>query len=57
MRVESDVLTVKNSPVRTLCEAFQMNVAQYAERIALRAFDTDEQFTWSEYGERGGSSD
>ncbi|WP_405498639.1 AMP-dependent synthetase/ligase [Nocardia sp. NBC_00511] len=37
---------------RTLCEAFQMNVTRYADRVALRTPGGVEQVTWREYGKR-----
>ncbi|MEU0544569.1 long-chain fatty acid--CoA ligase [Nocardia sp. NPDC005978] len=37
---------------RTLCEAFQANVARYPEAVALRTLGGAESHTWGEYGGR-----
>ncbi|MGX1806263.1 AMP-dependent synthetase/ligase [Nocardia sp. NPDC055321] len=37
---------------RTLCEAFQANVARYPEAVALRTLGGAESHTWREYGQR-----
>jgi long-subunit acyl-CoA synthetase (AMP-forming) len=36
---------------RTLCEAFQLTAARWADRPALRAFGSDESWTWAQYAE------
>jgi len=40
------------SEPRTLCEGFQRTVATRGDTIALRAFDTGEELTWRDYGDR-----
>ncbi|MET9489796.1 long-chain fatty acid--CoA ligase [Nocardia sp. NPDC006630] len=43
--------TIAAAP-RTLCEAFQLNVTRFADRVALRTAGDAVRLTWREYGSR-----